>query len=147
MLTNNAISSLPIDAFSGLPLLETIDLRGNNLKEINPNVFRDGLNHLHRIILADNLLSVIPYLAISSLKQLQFLDLRMNRIATMDAYAKNSVNVTTTRLSVHLSINEIRLDYNQITDLPTQSFQYFGILNKTYFDGNPLENVEVSSKF
>jgi hypothetical protein len=30
-------------------VLDTIDLSGNNLVEIDPNVFRDGLGHLSKV--------------------------------------------------------------------------------------------------
>lgn len=141
-LANNAIISLPSDAFTGLPNLETIDLTGNNLKEIDPNVFREGMGRLARVILTDNLLNVIPYQALAPLKALKTLDLKFNRIVTMDSTVDENYN-RTVRLSVQLSLDELRLDYNQITELPTQSFQYFGSLNKTFLDGNHLDVIEV----
>ncbi|GLV45240.1 chaoptin [Carabus blaptoides fortunei] len=140
-LANNAIISLPSDAFTGLPNLETIDLTGNNLKEIDPNVFREGMGRLARIILTDNLLNVIPYQALAPLKALRTLDLKLNRIVTMDSTVDDNYN-RTVRLSLQLSLDELRLDYNQITELPTQSFQYFGTLNKTFLDGNHLDVIE-----
>lgn len=141
ILANNAIEKLPLDSFGGLPLLESIDLSGNNLKEIDSNAFRDGMGHLQYVDLADNLLTVIPYVAISPLKHLRQLDLRMNRITTMEA--EENATTSSPKLSVHLSLDELRLDYNQITELPTQSFIYFGILNRTFLDGNWLEHIDV----
>jgi hypothetical protein len=42
-MSDNSLTHLPTDSFSGLPMVETIDLEGNNLKEIDPSVFRDGM--------------------------------------------------------------------------------------------------------
>lgn len=38
ILAENSITQIPIDAFGGLPMLDTIDLRGNNLRDIDPTV-------------------------------------------------------------------------------------------------------------
>lgn len=51
VLADNSIASLPLDAFTGLPMLETLDLQGNHLSVIDPGVFRDGMNRLNRVIL------------------------------------------------------------------------------------------------
>lgn len=143
-LAENAIKYLPPHAFAGLPMLETIDLSGNNLKEIDPAVFKDGMGRLSKILLVDNLLSVVPYEALASLRSLKVLDLSLNRIATMDVVPEDiSVN-RSTKVQVQLSLDTLRLDYNQISELETLSFQYFGVVNKTFLDGNPLSNIQVS---
>lgn len=144
ILTENAITDLPPDAFAGLPMLETIDLRGNNLKEIDPMVFREGMGRLSKVLLADNLLSVIPYEALAPLRSLKVLDLTMNRIGTMDVVPEYLNPNKTIKIHVQLSLDTLRLDHNYITQLETLSFQYFGILNKTFLDNNPLEMLEVS---
>lgn len=147
ILAENSIMALPPDAFSGLPMLETIDLRGNNLKEIDPIVFREGMGRLNKVLLSDNLLSVIPYEALAPLKSLRVLDLSMNRLSTMDVTADDLTLNKTVKVQVMLSLDTLRLDDNQITELETLSFQYFGLLNKTYLDGNPLSVIEVSILF
>lgn len=134
---------LPPDAFSGLPMLETIDLTGNNLKEIDPAVFREGMGRLSKVILADNLLSVVPYEALAPLRSLRVLDLTWNRIATMDVVPEEMNTNRTIKIHVQLSLDTLRIDHNQITNLERLSFQYFGILNKTYIDENPLSLIEV----
>lgn len=131
---------LPSDAFSGLPQLETLDLRGNGLVEIDPTVFRDGMPRLTRVLLGDNLLELIPYEAMAPLKQLRYLDLQDNLIHTMmaDPYPGNS---TSGKLQVQLNLDTLRLDHNLLTELDTLAFQYFGFLNVTYLDGNPLSVI------
>lgn len=49
VLAENSIASLPLDAFTGLPMLETLDLNGNHLSVIDPGVFRDGMSRLNRV--------------------------------------------------------------------------------------------------
>lgn len=48
-LANNLLSKLPPDSFSTLPLLDTIDLSGNNLAVIDTNIFRDGMPRLVKV--------------------------------------------------------------------------------------------------
>lgn len=50
ILAENSITNLPLDAFTGLPLLETLDLRGNHLAIIDSGVFRDGMSRLNKVI-------------------------------------------------------------------------------------------------
>ena len=49
ILAENSIASLPLDAFSGLLVLETLDLHGNHLSVIDSGVFRDGMSRLHKV--------------------------------------------------------------------------------------------------
>lgn len=130
---------MPPDAFSGLPQLETLDLRGNGLVEIDPTVFRDGMPRLTRVLLSDNLLELVPYEAMAPLKQLRYLDLQENRIGSMlaDPYPGNGTT-TSGKLQVQLNLDILRLDHNVLSELDTLAFQHFGFLNVTSLDGNPL---------
>lgn len=121
--------------------MDTLDLRGNNLHEIDPSVFRDGMGKLTKILLSDNQLTYIPYLALSFLKMLKFLDLSYNRVNQMKPNLKPENKMQ--KLDVTLSLDELKLDYNQIDELESISFQYFDVVNKTWLDGNPLQVVEV----
>lgn len=49
VLADNSISTLPLDAFSGLLVLETLDLHGNHLSVIDSGVFRDGMSRLSKV--------------------------------------------------------------------------------------------------
>lgn len=141
ILADNSITHIPSDSFSGLPYLDTIDLRGNHLRDIDSTVFRDGMGKLAHLILADNQLSVVPYQALQPLRILKTLDLSYNRINKMSPANEPGVNIN---LNFQLNLDVLRLDYNQLTILEPVSFQYFNILNKTYLDGNPLTSIEVS---
>jgi hypothetical protein len=134
----NSIDKLPADAFAGLAFLEYLDLRENTLKEIDPSVFRDGMAHLSHLYLNDNQLNSIPYSQLSALKRMKVLDLSYNRISKMvhpqlESETKN----------VRISLDVLRLDYNQIDLLPPGSFQHFQKVNKTYLNGNPITVIEV----
>lgn len=143
ILADNSITHIPPDTFTGLPALETLNLKGNNLRDIDPSIFREGMDRLAHIIFADNLLSSIPYLALSSLKMLKTLDLSYNRISRMSP-TMESGNIKI-QLDVRLSLDMLKLDYNQLIALEASDFQYFNVLNKTYLDGNPLRSIEVSA--
>lgn len=140
-MAENCLTYLSPDTFTGLPLLDTINLKGNNLREIDPSVFRDGMDRLAHIILADNQLSSIPYLALSSLSMLKTLDLSYNKINRM--YPTTESGTINIQLNVRMSLDLLSLEYNQITNLERGAFQYFSVLNKTYLDGNHLNHIEV----
>ncbi|XP_053976028.1 chaoptin [Hylaeus volcanicus] len=136
-LGRNAIDRLPADAFAGLTYLDMLDLRENNLKEIDPSVFRDGMAHLVHFYLNGNQLPNIPYSQLSSLKRIKILDLSYNRISRM----LNPQQEPEIR-GLQLSLDTLRLDYNQIEVLMPGDFQHFFKVNRTYLDGNPLSLIE-----
>nr|XP_012137075.1 PREDICTED: chaoptin isoform X3 [Megachile rotundata] len=136
-LGRNAIDKLPADAFAGLTYLDMLDLRENNLKEIDPSVFRDGMAHLVHLYLNGNQLTHIPYAQLSSLKRMKVLDLSYNRISKM----LNQQQEPEIR-GLQMSLDILRLDYNQIESLMPGDFQHFYKVNRTYLDGNPLTMIE-----
>ncbi|XP_028159952.1 chaoptin isoform X5 [Ostrinia furnacalis] len=129
ILADNSIANLPIDAFSSLLMLETLDLRGNHLASVDGGVFRDGMNRLNKLLLGDNQLTFIPYEEVSPLRQLRVLDLSNNVIKQVPP-----VHETPTRLSLDI----LKLDNNVITELHPGSFKNFQVLNSTSLDGNPI---------
>ncbi|XP_014224745.1 chaoptin isoform X2 [Trichogramma pretiosum] len=133
----NSIDKLPADAFAGLTYLEYLDLRANSLKEIDPSVFRDGMAHLMQLYLNDNQLNRIPYSQLSSLKRMRVLDLSYNRISRM-IHPQLDAEIR----GVQMSLDVLRLDYNQIDQLPPGSFQHFFKVNRTYLNGNPIQIIE-----
>lgn len=137
-LGRNAIDKLPADAFAGLTYLDMLDLRDNNLKEIDPSVFRDGMAHLIHLYLNGNQLTHIPYAQLSSLKRMKVLDLSYNRISKMlNPQLESEIK------GLQMSLDILRLDHNQIETLMSGDFQHFLKVNKTYLDGNPLTMIEV----
>ncbi|XP_069668870.1 chaoptin isoform X2 [Periplaneta americana] len=137
ILAENSLLNLPRDAFSSLPLLETLDLRGNHFSVLDVDVFRAGPPRLSRLLLADNQLSNVPYQQLSSLRMLRTLDLSSNRITRL-----HDSDTETQAASSLMSLDTLRLEYNQIEHLPSRAFQHFDILNRTYLDGNPLVSIQ-----
>lgn len=137
-LGRNAIDKLPADAFAGLTYLDMLDLRENNLKDIDPSVFRDGMAHLIHLYLNGNQLTHIPYAQLSSLKRMKMLDLSYNRISKMLSQQQEPE-----MRGLQMSLDVLRLDYNQIENLMAGDFQHFYKVNRTYLDGNPLTMIEV----
>ena len=136
ILADNSLSILSPDTFSSLLVLETLDLRGNHIAELDTDVFRAGPPRLTRLSLADNQLSSVPYQQLSPLKGLRTLDLASNMITRLHNTGADSPGSL-------MSLDTLRLEYNQIERLPTGAFQHFDILNRTYLDGNPLVAIEV----
>nr|CAD7423248.1 unnamed protein product [Timema monikensis] len=140
ILADNTLSSLPPDAFSNLPNLETLDMSGNDLLGFDPSTFHNGPARLSSLYLADNQLTSIPYQQVSALRLLRTLDLSGNMISHL-----HSATSEPEQPGVQLSLDTLRLDYNQIQYLPPGSFQHFDILNRTFLDGNPLFMVEADA--
>ena len=137
-LGKNAIEKLPADAFVSLTYLETLDLRENSLKEIDPSVFRDGMAHLTHLYLNDNQLTYVPYTQLFSLKRMKILDLSYNKISKM-LHAQQEPEVK----GIQMSLDVLQLDYNQIETFASGDFQHFYKVNRTYLRGNPLMTIEV----
>ncbi|XP_055380900.1 chaoptin isoform X2 [Condylostylus longicornis] len=136
VLKENCISRLESSSFSGLLILETLDLSGNNLFEIDPSVFRDGMPRLHKLLLTDNILSEIPYDALATLKALRTLDISHNVIWSM---AGNETYQT--KSSAKLNLDNLHIEYNHIKKLTPNSFKNFEVVNRTFFDGNPIYRI------
>ncbi|KAL1452519.1 hypothetical protein WDU94_006742 [Cyamophila willieti] len=68
ILSYNFISSLPRGVFNPLTELTHLDLSGNNLLDIEPDLFLSGPNRINSLNLADNLFNNIPYHELAPLK-------------------------------------------------------------------------------
>lgn len=137
-LGKNSIDKLPVGVFASLTYLQLLDLHGNNIKEMDASVFKDGMGHITQLYLNDNQLTNIPYSQLSLLKSMKVLDLSYNRISKM-----LQPQFEMEMQGLQISLDVLRLDYNQIHSLTLGSFQHFYKVNKTYLDGNPLEVIEV----
>lgn len=137
ILADNSLLYLPPDAFAGLPHLDSIDLTGNHLRDIDPSVFREGMGRLVHLILADNELKRIPYQALAPLTALRTLDLSYNQIERVEP------TDVTQALNFKMRLNVLKLDYNEIGILIPAAFQNFDVVNITYLDGNILTAVQV----
>ncbi|XP_055618814.1 chaoptin [Toxorhynchites rutilus septentrionalis] len=134
ILADNSISQIAYSSVSGLPNLETIDLSGNNLIQVDPAAFKDGLNKLSKVYLGNNLLTQIPYSALQPLSMLRVLDLANNHIKNFGS--------TETNANYKLTLDVFQLQYNSISEVPSNSFTFFDTINSTFLDGNPINHIE-----
>jgi hypothetical protein len=138
ILADNALHSLPTEAFSSLLVLEELDVRSNHLAEIDSDAFRSGPPRLSRLLLADNQLSNVPYQQLASLRMLRTLDLANNNIMRLHSEHQPK--------GAALSLDTLNLSYNKIQVLPSTAFQHFDVVNRTFLDGNPLVTIEVKTR-
>lgn len=135
ILCYNGLRRLEPQIFTNLIHLQLLDLKGNNLYEIDPKNFANGmLPQLKTIVLSDNLLSLIPYEALLFLRNLQTLDLSHNIIE----------NFKVSDYNVQLKLDNLHLEYNNIDYLEPGVFKNFPVVNSIYLDGNPIKELTVS---
>lgn len=101
--------------------------------------FGDGLKNLHNLLLSDNFLKYIPYDTISNLDEIKTLDLSNNFISAVDFFPLEQEEIHR-----RISLDELKLQENEIISLNVGAFQYFEVINKTYLDRNPLTEINVS---
>jgi len=83
---NSKIDKIGNDAFSAAKNLGTLDLRGCQIKTIEPHAFR-GLEALRKLILTDNSLTSIPTASFPHLVQLELLKIGRNPFDRLSKYA------------------------------------------------------------
>lgn len=103
-------------------------------------MFRDGMDKLANLLLSDNQLSVIPYQALAPLKHLKNLDLSFNVITKI---SPNISEEGSQPLNFKMNLDLLKLDYNLISVLESDSYQNFDVLNTTVLDGNQISYIEV----
>ncbi|XP_046606804.1 peroxidasin [Neodiprion virginianus] len=128
-----------------------LDLRFNNIVEIDPRVFR-GLNELHTLLLNDNQIRYVPAKAFSDLPNLRKLYLYKNRIASIEPDSFNGL-VKLEQLYLHNNyLTEIKdgtfnnlaklerlfLQNNKIAHLPADAFRNVGPMTRLRLDSNSL---------
>ena len=101
---NTGLTGLPTDILVDLSALTTLDLSDNALTALLPNPFT-GLTALTSIDLSGNALTALPALSSSSLTALTSLDLRNNAIASLAGSTLSPFATTLTTL--HLQGNEL----------------------------------------
>ncbi|KAF4526470.1 hypothetical protein B566_EDAN015132 [Ephemera danica] len=156
VLADNSISMLPPNAFSEMRVLETLDLRGNLLTTLDSGALPPRIQHLS---LSDNMLHIMPMAALRT--GLRSLDLSRNRLTRLfpddedDSVENNSPSMARggagnlggqqQRHDSRISLDVLRLEYNQITELPEASFRAFSVVNTTFFDGNPIMAIHANA--
>lgn len=152
-LSDNQISKVGRNAFSSMRRIGTIDLARNRLKTVEAKLFED-FQYCEIIDLAENEITIIKRGAFKDLF-LVAINISHNQISTLEESSFiNTLNITTLDLSYNnismipeeafpgkLSyMTELRLQYNNISDLSHIPFDFPGIkiLNATY---NRIEEI------
>ena len=114
LLTNNQITHIPDDAFSGVNITDTddyyineLDLNGNNLQSISRHAFRGVGSQAFKIYFKNCSLTKFPTEALKEIRLLR----------------------------------EISISTNHITDIPDDSFRGYTELYTLVFDKNPIRNL------
>ncbi|XP_065202948.1 chaoptin-like [Planococcus citri] len=143
ILRENAITFIPRNSFERFPELKTLDLSRNALRDMDPDAFfyLAANSKLVHINLADNQLSYIPYAQMQHLKSLKTLDLSYNFITSINAISES----TRSGIQTKFSLNSLHLGYNNIKTLSEEDFQKFAVINRTFFDGNPISKIQIGA--
>ena len=110
-LSDQSLSSLQANDFSGLSSLQNLDLGENSLSSLDADIF-DGLSSLQNLNLSRNSLSSLDADIFSGLSSLQNLDLGENSLSNLDTDIFDGLS----------SLQELYLDLNSLNSLPEGIF-------------------------
>ncbi|XP_054832116.1 extracellular matrix protein 2 [Eublepharis macularius] len=151
-LAGNSITSIPDEAFNGIPNLERIDFRKNNITSsgIGPQAFKI-LKNLQRLYLDENALVHIPPGLPATLEELK---INENQLHAIDEYSlqdlKNLVtlelegnklseaNVSPLAFQPLKSLSYLRLGRNKFRTIP-QGLPHS--IEELYLDNNQIEEI------
>ncbi|XP_053233602.1 extracellular matrix protein 2 isoform X1 [Podarcis raffonei] len=151
-LVGNTITSIPDEAFNGIPNLERIDLRRNNITSsgIGPRAFKI-LKNLQRLYLDGNALVHIPIGLPSTLEELK---INENQLHAVDEYSfegleklvtlelegnkLNEANVSPLAFQPLKSLSYLRLGRNKFRTIPQR---LPNSIEELYLDNNQIEEI------
>ncbi|XP_061746748.1 extracellular matrix protein 2 isoform X3 [Nerophis ophidion] len=151
-LEGNNISSIPAEAFNGIPSLEWINLKKNKLTSagIDSRSFK-GLKMLKRLYLDGNLLEVIPSNLPPSLQELKINENRLQKIYGNSFHGLNSLVIL--ELEANL-LSEANVDPKAFVPLVELSYLRLGgnffrsipqglptLLLELYMENNRIEEI------
>ncbi|XP_058063552.1 uncharacterized protein LOC131213518 [Anopheles bellator] len=130
-VSGNELSILPPDLFGGLTHLETVQLHYNRITEL-PNGLLQDQTHLKSISFANNQLTVLPATLFSATTVLSELDLSGNRLAALPPYL----------LQHQVGLQELRLSHNALSgELPDALLRNTTKLRVLDLSDNQLETI------
>ncbi|XP_044591646.1 chaoptin isoform X2 [Cotesia glomerata] len=149
----NYLEELPANPFKNLTELRTIDLTGNRLSYLSSGTVED-CGKLVTVSLAYNRITTMEKAAFRRLSALRFLNLEFNGLTTLDLDAivecggsVFSLNVSFNSISVInsefrlINLTEIDLGFNNITTLPSDTFDGLPNLRTLDLRGNFLTTL------
>ena len=112
--------------------LQFIDLKQNNLKEINGKIFQN-LNHLNKLDVSENIISNISY---SGLHRLTYLNIYHNNLKEIPNFCSENGS----SLALHLRF--LGIVNNRVQFLKTNDFQCAVRIQFLYISNNPLREIQ-----
>jgi len=136
-LSNNAITMVADRALAGLKNLESLDLSGNKIVALPPEVFQDAADVLKHIRLQNNSIGVLASGLFANLTQLIALDLSRNELT--------SNWITPTTFSGLIRLVLLNLGYNKIKTLHPSFFGDLYTLQILSLERNFIETIPVGT--
>ncbi|XP_071454320.1 protein toll-like [Hetaerina americana] len=135
-LSDNGLTTLPDDLFSGVPDVEWIDLRDNNI--VLPSSIFQGLTHLEVLELGSNGITSLPPDIFRDLSRLRLLNIWQNKLGesnlsrshfrgltSLDSLDLNSNGLKMLSPDIFydlISLKSLNLNSNNFTSLPAELF-------------------------
>ncbi|XP_066142674.1 chaoptin [Euwallacea fornicatus] len=129
-IVNGNLSTPPIEALQPLRKLKTLDLHGNQLKELKRNQFK-GLRDVEILDLSFNNIPKIDSSHLSDLTKMAWLNVSHNSLKelTRGAFARNTV------------LKVLNMSFNQIKKLDQNSFRGMRFLRRLFLSDNLISDV------
>lgn len=127
-------SSIPVNAFSELPVLEKLFLAGNKLNSVSDGAF-SGMGQLKVLDLRWNQLATIPSKAFSGLSSLEELYLDHNQLTSVPEAAFANLK----------SLKALKLDHNNITSISDNAFVGLTSLESLNLELNSVSSISTNA--
>uniref|UniRef100_A0A0K0FC65 LRRCT domain-containing protein n=1 Tax=Strongyloides venezuelensis TaxID=75913 RepID=A0A0K0FC65_STRVS len=134
-LSNNSISNIESNVFSGFKSLRNLRLRNNFLQNLTSNAFNDVRKSLSVLDLRGNKISTTSSLFKKNMTSLEHLDLSLNKLT----------NISDFEFSGCKNLVEVRLFYNRINRFSPKAFGNETKIKQLYLGGNLLTSSHVTA--
>uniref|UniRef100_A0A0K0E994 LRRCT domain-containing protein n=1 Tax=Strongyloides stercoralis TaxID=6248 RepID=A0A0K0E994_STRER len=134
-LSNNSISHIEPNVFSGLKGIRSLRLKNNMLQNLSSTAFNDIRKSLNVIDLRGNKISNTSSFFRKNMTSLEYVDLSLNRLT----------NISEGEFSGCKNLVELRLFYNMIQNFSSKAFGNDTQLRKLYLGGNLLNATQISA--
>ncbi|XP_076160334.1 insulin like growth factor binding protein acid labile subunit convoluted [Ptiloglossa arizonensis] len=129
-ISNGSLTSLPVDALTGMKKLKKLDLHGNEIKELKKNQFK-GLRDTEYLDLSHNLINKLDGSHLADLTKMGWCNLSHNAIADLKrgTFARNSL------------LKVLNLSHNKIRKLDSNTFRGMRFLARLFLSDNQINDV------
>ncbi|XP_058806649.1 chaoptin [Phymastichus coffea] len=129
-ISNGTLSALPVETFGPLKKLKSLDLHGNQLKDLKKNQFK-GLRDVETLDLSYNQIDKIDASHFGDLTKMGFCNLSHNAISDLKrgTFARNSL------------LKVLNLNSNKIRKLDSNTFRGMRLMRRLYLSNNRISDV------